>query len=100
IAAVVELMRAAAVVVSGDTGPTHIAAAVGAPLVGLYGPTRPQRNGPWSTDDITISRYDGCACHHLRQCRRASMCLLEIDTAEVVAAIDRRLTGERRRGAR
>ncbi len=100
IAAVVELMRGAAVVVSGDTGPTHIAAAVGAPVIGLYGPTRPQRNGPWSAEDITISRYDSCACHHLRQCRRASMCLLEIDVSEVVAAIDRRLSMEPRRGAR
>ena len=36
----------AALMVSGDTGPTHIAAAVGTPIVGIYGPTRPARNGP------------------------------------------------------
>ncbi len=39
----------AAVMVSGDTGPTHIASAVGTPFVGIYGPTRPERNGPLAT---------------------------------------------------
>ena len=33
--------------VSGDTGPLHIAAAVGTPVVALFGPTHPERNGPW-----------------------------------------------------
>ena len=47
IADVVALARGAALMVSGDTGPTHIAAAVGTPIVGIYGPTRPERNGPW-----------------------------------------------------
>ena len=41
---------------SGDTGPTHIAAAVGTPIVAIFGPTRPTRNGPWSPDDVTVSR--------------------------------------------
>src|SRR5262249_50299574 len=56
IADVVALARGAAVMVSGDTGPTHIAAAVGTPIVGLYGPTRPARNGPMSPLDIAVSR--------------------------------------------
>ena len=58
IADLVALARGAAVMVSGDTGPTHIAAAVGTPLVGIFGPTRPERNGPWSPDDVTVSRDD------------------------------------------
>ena len=58
IADLVALARGAALMVSGDTGPTHIAAAVGTPIVGIYGPTRPARNGPWSPDDITVSRDD------------------------------------------
>ena len=62
------------VMVSGDTGPTHIAAAVGTPLVGIYGPTRPERNGPWRPDDVTVSRADICECHHLRRCRLRARC--------------------------
>ena len=69
IADLVALARGAAVMVSGDTGPTHIAAAVGTPIVGIYGPTRPSRNGPWPPDDVTVSRDAICQCHHLRRCR-------------------------------
>ena len=77
--------------VSGDTGPTHVAAAVGTPLVALFGPTRPQRNGPWSPDDVAVSRASVCQCHHLRRCALASMCLLDVQVDEVLSAIDRRL---------
>ena len=87
----VALARGAAIMVSGDTGPTHIAAAVGTPLVGIYGPTRPARNGPWRADDVTVSRDATCECHHLRQCRRARMCLLDIEAGEVLEAVEQRL---------
>jgi heptosyltransferase I len=87
----VALARGAALMVSGDTGPLHIATAVGTPIVGIYGPTRPARNGPLWPDDVSVSRDSVCQCHHRRQCRLARMCLLDIDVAEVVAAIDRRL---------
>jgi lipopolysaccharide heptosyltransferase I len=91
IADLVALSRGARLMVSGDTGPTHIAAAVGTPIVGIYGPTRPERNGPWAADDITVSRAEVCVCHHLRRCRRDTMCLMDIGTNEVLNAIDRRL---------
>jgi lipopolysaccharide heptosyltransferase I len=87
----VALARGAAVIVSGDTGPAHIAAAVGTPVVGIFGPTRPSRNGPWAPADVTVSRYDECECHHLRRCRRRTMCLLDIQVEEVLEAIARRL---------
>lgn len=41
------LLRRVAVVVAADTGPLHLAAAVGTPCLGLYGPTSPERNGPY-----------------------------------------------------
>jgi heptosyltransferase-1 len=94
IADLVALARGAALMVSGDTGPMHIAAAVGTPIVGIYGPTRPARNGPMSPRDITVSRDAVCQCHHLRRCRLDRMCLLDIEVAEVVGAIDRRLSAE------
>jgi lipopolysaccharide heptosyltransferase I len=89
------LMREAALVVSGDTGPLHIAAAMGTPLVGLYGPTWPERNGPWDPQDVVISRASVCVCHHKRQCLRGAPCINEIALDEVVAASARRLSGSK-----
>jgi heptosyltransferase I len=91
IADLVALARGAALMMSGDTGPMHIAAAVGTPIVGIFGPTRPSRNGPWSPNDVTISRADVCECHHLRRCRRARMCLLDVEVPEALEAIERRI---------
>ena len=43
----IAILRRASVLVAGDTGPLHLAAAVGTPCVGLYGPTSAVRNGPY-----------------------------------------------------
>ena len=98
IADLVALARRAALMVSGDTGPTHIAAALGTPIVGIYGPTRPVRNGPMSPLDVVVSRDAVCQCHHLRRCRLDRMCLLDIEVAEVLGAVERRLGAEAARG--
>ena len=88
-----ELSRAASLVISGDTGPLHIAAAAGTPIVGIFGPTDPGRNGPFAAADRVVSRYESCSCHYKRRCQRPSAwCLAEIDAAEVSAAIQQRLT--------
>jgi heptosyltransferase-1 len=91
VADLVALARASALLVSGDTGPLHIATAVGAPVVGLFGPTDPDRNGPYSADDVVVSRYETCGCHYDRRCREASWCLGQVTVAEVCAAVQRRL---------
>jgi len=61
----VALARRAALFVGGDTGPLHLAAAAGTPIVGIYGPTSPARNGPFSPQDITVGRDLWCRsdCH-------------------------------------
>ncbi len=91
----VELARGASLMVSGDTGPIHLAAAVGTPVVGLYGPTSPARNGPWSPADVCLSRFEGCHCHHQRRCTARAWCLEDITVAEVAAAVERRLSEPR-----
>jgi heptosyltransferase I len=85
------LARTARLMVSGDTGPMHIAAAVGTPLVTLFGPTRPERNGPWSAHDIALSRVDRCVCVYERTCRRDVPCINDIPVADVIDAVARRL---------
>ena len=98
----VALARSARLMISGDTGPLHIASALGVPVVALFGPTSPQRNGPWAADDISLSRYDGCDCHYERQCRRndAAWCLGAITVDDVTAAAAERLRRAGRAGAR
>jgi ADP-heptose:LPS heptosyltransferase len=85
------LARGARLMLSGDTGPLHLAAAVGAPVVALFGPTDPARNGPWDAADISLSRYADCVCHYQRQCRRSRACIEDISVEDVRAAVDRRL---------
>ena len=53
-----ELVKHAQVYVGGDTGPTHLAVAAGAPVVGLFGPTEWWRNGSPNPDDICVQRTD------------------------------------------
>jgi heptosyltransferase-1 len=91
LAGVVALSRTTRLFVGGDTGPLHLAAAVSAPIVGIYGPTDPARNGPWQEDDVVVSRYNVCACRYQRRCREKRACLLDITVEEVVDAVDRRL---------
>lgn len=91
------LLGGASLVVSGDTGPLHIAAATGAPIVGLFGPTWPERNGPWEPDDEVISRALQCQCHHKRRCQVGQPCIEDIALDEVAAAADRRLARARQR---
>ena len=87
----VALCRRAALMISGDTGPLHIAAAVGTPIVSIFGPTDAGRNGPWLPEDAVVSRYESCECHYERRCRGREWCLDRIDVAEVTAAIQHRL---------
>jgi lipopolysaccharide heptosyltransferase I len=88
---VLALSRAARLMLSGDTGPLHLAAAVGTPIVALFGPTDPARNGPWNEADISLSRYGACVCHYQRRCRRSRACIEDITVEDVRGAIDRRL---------
>lgn len=55
----IALLRRASVVVGGDTGPVHLAAALGVPCVGLYGPTSVERNGPYGQSRRALASPDG-----------------------------------------
>jgi lipopolysaccharide heptosyltransferase I len=91
IADLVSLAKSAALMISGDTGPMHIAGAVGTPIIGIFGPTDPNRNGPWGERDLTASRYRACVCHYQRQCRISGWCLLDIAPREVMELVEKRL---------
>ena len=86
-----ELARHARVYVGGDTGPTHLAIAAGAPVVGIFGPTEWWRNGSLNPDDICVERLDiDCRidCHR-RTCSK--WICMDIRPETVFDAIERRL---------
>ena len=51
------VLERAGSVVAGDTGPLHLAAALGTQVIGLFGPTNPARNGPWGQLDRCVESW-------------------------------------------
>jgi len=87
----VALARRAALFVGGDTGPLHLAAACKTPIVGLYGPTSPERNGPFDPRDITVGKKLWCRADcHRRSCWHWECMNIPVD--EVKRAVLHRLT--------
>jgi heptosyltransferase-1 len=80
----IALVRRAAVVIGGDTGPLHLAAALERPVVAVFGPTDPERNGPYGTRSRVL-RDAGSLTSHKRVTQVESG-MLRIGVAEVVAA--------------
>jgi lipopolysaccharide heptosyltransferase I len=85
------LARCASIYVGGDTGPTHLAVAAGAPVVGLFGPTEWWRNGSPRAEDICVERNDiNCRvdCHR-RVC--SQWICMDIEVERVLSAVSERL---------
>ena len=90
------LSRRAAAFVAGDTGPLHIACAAGARALGLFGPTRAWRNGPFSPGSLSVSLDTPCAGCHRRSCPKGQC--MDIPVPDVYNALSGMvLTGERPR---
>jgi lipopolysaccharide heptosyltransferase II len=87
------LFAAADLVIGGDSGPLHLAAAVGTPTLRLYGPTDVAEFGPWPPGDQHVALAAGLACQPCRAlvgppCGAVELppCLLAIDVESVVNA--------------
>lgn len=79
-------------VVSGDTGPMHIAGAVGTPVVAIFGPTHPARTGPYGRKNLVIWKQLACSpCYRHPTCEGRVDCLRAIAPADVIAAIEARI---------
>ena len=85
----IALARRARLFIGGDTGPLHLAAAVGTPIVGIYGPTDPVRNGPFAADDIALSNR-GPDQPHAPRGKPRRICP-EFPSESVMAAVEERL---------
>jgi heptosyltransferase-2 len=72
-----------------DSGPMHMAAAVGCPVVSLWGATAPERSAPWGFADLVLRGEIPCHPCYLRRCPIGRECMRRITPAAVVAAIER-----------
>jgi 3-deoxy-D-manno-octulosonic-acid transferase/heptosyltransferase-1 len=84
------LYRQAAVVVTTDSGPMHIATAVGTPVVALFGPTDPRRTGPYGPGHTVISKALPCSPCFLKTCE-SQQCMRDITVEEVFEAVKEKL---------
>lgn len=83
------LLGMARVVIGGDTGPLHLAVALGVPVVGLYGPTLPERNGPYCGRSAVVCVDCSERGGHKRVCSRP--CVASIGVEEVLTAVEKLL---------
>jgi heptosyltransferase-1 len=84
------LYSEAALVVTTDSGPMHLAAAVGTPVIALFGPTDPLRTGPYGTDHKVIRLGLSCSPCFRKTCK-APRCMTDISVEEVFSAVKERL---------
>lgn len=84
------LVRRARLVIGADTGPLHVAVALGTPVVGLYGPTDPARNGPYGKAEVVV-RNAGSGETSYRRGDEYAASMLSITVEQVLAAVERRL---------
>jgi len=81
------LYERAACLVSTDTGPMHLGAAVGIPVVALFGPTAPWRTGPFGEGHRIVRADCTCAPCYQRSCETCQ-CMAGITVAQVAAAVE------------
>jgi len=85
------LYRLSRLVVTTDSGPMHIAAAMGTPTVALFGPTDPGRTGPYGRGHIIVRRAMSCAPCFRKVCD-TKQCMRDITVEEVFAAVKNSIT--------
>jgi len=84
----IEIIRNARFVVSNDSGPMHIAAALGVPVFAIFGPTNPVRTGPYGRSHVIIRKGLGCSPCYRKNCRTVQ-CMEMISVREAADTIRR-----------
>lgn len=80
--------------VSGDTGAAHLAAAIGLPVVTLFGPTDPRLTRPLGAGSVSIWKQPSCSPCFLPRCPIDHVCMGSITVEEVLGKIQERLAGK------
>lgn len=82
----INIIRHAQFVVSNDSGPMHVAASLNVPVFAIFGPTNPERTGPYGKGHIVIRKNLECSPCYKKRCSNLK-CLNMISVDEVVEAI-------------
>lgn len=88
------LINLCQVVVSNDSGPMHVAAALKRPVVALFGSTNPTKTGPYSDNAIVLYKKVACSPCYRRVCPIDMRCMTQISVEEVMAAIQKLLASQ------
>jgi len=89
------LLSCASVLITNDSGPMHVAAAVGTPVVALFGPTSASRTGPYGRNHTVLTQQIACRPCFSRSCKNPDQlaCLTTIDPDHVTSAVRSSLQG-------
>jgi heptosyltransferase-2 len=93
------LLSLSSFLVTNDSGPMHIGAALGVPLVAIFGPTDWRRTSPWSERAKVVRVEIDCSPCRLRVCDRGHECMLGVTPGMVLDAARQLLPGGPRAGA-
>ncbi len=99
LAELVALLELAALHVAHDSGSVHIAAALGTPVVAVYGPTSPVRLGPYGQGGAVVYHGGLCGRGCPAYCLRRRRCLLAAAPGEVISMVERALCAVPSRGS-
>ncbi len=82
------ILRRCNVFITNDSGPMHIGAAMGVPIIAFFGPTNPSLQGPVGSEAIIIRNEKlDCLCCNLTECPIGNPCMLDLSVDEVYGRI-------------
>ncbi len=87
------LYKKACMLITTDSGPMHLAAAIGTPVVALFGPTDPVRTGPYGAGHAIVRTGLSCSPCFLKKCS-TKQCMQDISPEQVFAVVEKKLTKE------
>ncbi|MFQ5329676.1 MAG: glycosyltransferase family 9 protein [Thermodesulfobacteriota bacterium] len=83
------LMKWSRLVISVDSGPLHIAAAVGVPVIAIFGPTAPWRTGPYGENNLILTGGIECSPCFSRRCSKSTLeCMAAVTVKRVMEGVE------------
>lgn len=82
----ISIIRGARYAITNDSGPMHIAAAFGIPVVAIFGPTNPVRTGPYGKNNIIVTAGVSCAPCYKKNCKSIK-CMHDVSVEDVYNAM-------------